>query len=69
MTAGEVAEALEDLLRAVVEDQDGDPTELHGARLMSLRRAGRLTQDAGFVVELADGAAYEITVVQTRNRT
>lgn len=67
MTARELAEALADLLRAIVEDEEGDETELRGARLTSLRRAGSLTSDAGFVVELADGAEFEVTVVQARN--
>lgn len=62
MNAEELAEAIEDLLRAVVEDEEGDETELLGARLTSLRRAGSLTPDAGFVVTLGDGAEFEITV-------
>jgi hypothetical protein len=66
VTAEEMAEAIEDLLRAITEDEDGDPTELHGARVRSYRRDGTSTQGAGFVVELNDGSEYRVTVTQSR---
>jgi len=67
MNAEELAQVLEDLIRAVVEDEDGDPTELQGARLVSFARAGLLTNDAGFVVELVDGSEFQISVIQSRS--
>jgi len=66
VNAEDVAGVIEDLLRAVVEDEDGDAVELQGALLVSFRRAGLLTRDAGVVITLADGAEFQISVVQSR---
>lgn len=66
MTAGELAEALEDLLRAMAEDEEGDETELRGATLTSFERAGLLTSNAGVVITLADGSEFQISVVQSQ---
>ncbi|MBX3232000.1 MAG: hypothetical protein KIT84_20210 [Labilithrix sp.] len=66
MTADELAEVIEDLIRAVVEDEEGDAEELHGARLSSFRHAGLLTRNAGVVITLADGSEFQISVVQSR---
>lgn len=66
MTAEELAEAIEDLLRSLVEDEDGDAEELHGASLASFKRAGLLTSDAGIVITLKDGAEYQVRVIQSR---
>ena len=66
MTAQALAEAIEDLLRSLAEDDDGDAEELQGATLASFARAGLLTTDAGVVVTLADGAEFQITVRQSR---
>lgn len=57
---------IEDLLRAVAEDEDGDAEELHGARLASFRRAGLLTRDAGVVITLTNGSEFQISVIQSR---
>lgn len=67
MTANELAEALADLLRAVSKNDEDDPTELHDAQIQPFHRAGVMTTDAGFVVELADGAEYKVTIMQSRN--
>lgn len=66
MNAEEMVEVLEDLLRSLADDEDGDAVELQGARLVSFRRAGLLTRDAGVVITLADGAELQIAVVQSR---
>ena len=66
MTADEIAEALEDLLRSLVEDEDGDHTELRGARTKSFRRAGLLTNEACLIVELDDGSEFHVSVTQSR---
>lgn len=66
MNAEDLAEVVEDLLRAVAEDEDGDAEELHGARLASFRRAGLLTSDAGVVITLADGSEFQLSVIQSR---
>ncbi len=66
MNAEDVAGVIEDLLRAVVEDEDGDAVELQGALLVSFRRAGLLMRDAGVVITLADGSEFQISVVQSR---
>jgi hypothetical protein len=54
VTAEELAEVIEDLLRSLAEDEDGDAEELQGATLASFRRPGLLTNDAGVVVTLDD---------------
>lgn len=66
MTAGELAEVLAELLRSLTEDEEGDATELLGARLTSLRRADSLTSDAGFTVTLGAGAEFRVTIIQSR---
>lgn len=66
MNAEEMAEVLEDLLRSLADDEDGDAIELQGARLVSFRRAGLLTRDAGVVITLDDGSEFQISVVQSR---
>lgn len=66
MTADELAEVIEDLLFAVVEDEEGDAEELHGARLVSFARAGLLPNDAGVVVTLGDGSEFQISVIQSK---
>ena len=43
-----------------------DAVELQGARLVSFRRAGLLTRDAGVVITLADRSEFQISVVQSR---
>lgn len=66
MNAEDLAEVIEDLLRAVAEDEEGDAEELHGGRLASFRRAGLLTRNEGVVVTLADGSEFQVTVIQSR---
>lgn len=66
MTIEELVEVIEDLLRSQVEDED-DATELRGAKITSFRRAGVITRDAGFTIELVDGSEYEVTIVQSRS--
>ena len=66
MNAEELAELIEDLVRAVVEDEEGAAEELHGARLASFTRAGLLTRDAGVVITLANGSEFQISVIQSR---
>jgi len=66
VNAEDVAGVIEDLLRAVVEDEDGDAVELQGALLVSFRRAGLLTRNEGVVITLADGAEFQVTVIQSR---
>lgn len=66
MTAHEIAEVVEDLLRSLAEDQDGDPTELRGATLCSFARADLLTSDAGVVVTLTNGAEYQVSAIKSR---
>lgn len=66
MNAEDLAEVIEDLLRTVVEDEEGDAEDLHGATLASFARAGLLTGDAGIVITLADGAEFQVSVVQSR---
>ena len=61
MDAGEVAENLADLIR----DNRDDFPERIGA-VNNFRQVGVLTRDAGFVVTLADGSEYQVTVVQSR---
>lgn len=66
MTADELAETLEDLLRSLAEDEEGDAEELHGATLASFERVGLLTSNAGVVITLANGSEFQISVVQSR---
>lgn len=66
MTAEELAEVIEDLLRSVTEDEAGAAEELCGAQLASFARAGLLTDEAGVVITLADDAEFQVTIVQSR---
>lgn len=66
MNAEELAEVVEDLLRGVAEEEEGDAEGLHGPRLASFRRAGLLTRDAVVVITLANGAEFQISVIQSR---
>lgn len=69
MTAEEIAEAIEDLLRAITEDEESDDTELRGAALCPFRRAGLLITDAGVVITLKDGSEFRISVGPISCRT
>lgn len=68
MTAEELAEVLEDLLRSVADDDDGDVGEFRGARLASFASSGLLTGAPGVVITLVDGSEFQVTVVQSRSR-
>ena len=52
--------ALADLMLDLLDDSEGL------ADAMTFRDAGVLTGDAGVVIRLADGAEFQITIVQSR---
>ena len=59
---------VEDLMEAVFCETD-DPlafTEVEVAAVYSFGAAGILTCDEGFVVEMADGSVFQVTVVRSR---
>jgi hypothetical protein len=63
-----IASALSDVITERVEEAFEIFVE-HGldvARADTFAECGVLTQDAGFVVTLADGTTYQITVVRSR---
>ncbi len=64
MTAEMLAELLEDLFNAQVDDE---PAVLGGAQTRSFGETDVLTGNAGFVVTLPDGSAFEITVVKSKH--
>ncbi|MCC6651544.1 MAG: hypothetical protein IT348_10395 [Candidatus Eisenbacteria bacterium] len=69
MDATRLAEILIDLLDEHVDDLDDaglSASELMGAEVETFRDAGVLTDDAGFVVTLADGSEFQIIVIQSR---
>lgn len=49
-----------------IEDAGLPASELTGAEVETFCDAGVLTDDAGFVVTLADGREFQVTVVQSR---
>ncbi len=64
-----LTEILVDLLDEHVADLDdaGLPAdELTGAEVEAFGDAGVLTEDAGFVVTLADGSEFQIVLVQSK---
>lgn len=69
MDAFRLAEILVDLLDEHVSDLDdaGLPVdELTGALVETYGDADVLTDDAGFVITLREGAEFQVTVVQNR---
>ncbi len=64
MTAEMLAELLEDLFNAQVDDE---PADLDGAQTRSFGETDVLTGNAGFVVTLSDGSAFEITIVKSKH--
>lgn len=69
MDATRLAEILIDLLEEHVADRDdaGLPvSELTGADVEAFGDADVLTDDAGFVITLREGAEFQVTVIQSR---
>ncbi len=64
MTAETLAELLKDLFNAQVDDQ---PADLDGAQTRAFAEADVPTGNAGFVVTLSDGSAFEITIVKSKH--
>ena len=65
MDAAELADALMDLIEAA-DTHDSRELGFEGVYVETYRDGGLLTQNEGLVVSFADGAEFQVTIVQSK---
>ena len=60
---------LSHILESVAFGSEADAEELEGATVNTFNNSGLLTREAGIVIKLANGAEFQLTIVQSGRAT